>query len=328
MMIKTLPAIFIFLAAISANAESKIKVGVILPLSGNLASFGTTMFESIKKADLKNIDLVVEDDECLPAKTVSAFKKLKDVDHISFLLGPVCGSPQQSVAPLLRTSDMVMMLVGSGTEKLFETSGGKIFSPQYSNEDEAKYNAQFMERRGLRRVALIFYDDAFCRTHEKAFRNSFNGQVVEAFSYSSFEPSVLKPFITKLRSLNVDGIYAPDVSPFLLGLRKELAKSGLSQIPVVSIFSAQTNDVLTSEGANANGLMYSYPQVDDTNAGVYFARQGSDILFSSIRECDGNPRCVKDLLSKKYSFNSKGVRSGPIETRVIRDGKFVKLGAE
>ncbi len=330
-MIKTIiraVTLSILSAAVVASAETRTKVGVLLPLSGNLVTFGTTMLASLKRADLANIELVVEDDECLPAKTISAFKKLRNVDRVSFFLGPVCGSPQQSVAPLLKQSDSIAMLVSSGAENLYELSGGKVFSPQYSNEDEAKHNALVMEQLGLKRVAMIFYDDVFCRAHEKAFRAHFKGEVVEAFAFSSFDPSVLKPFVTKLQSLQVDGIYVPDVSPFMLGLRRELAKLGLGDVPVVSIFSAQTQDVLTSEGSNANGIMYSYPEVDTTDAVGYFAQLGADIVFNAIRECTGDPSCVRRVLTEKHGFNSKGVRSGKIETRIIEDGKFVKTSVD
>jgi branched-chain amino acid transport system substrate-binding protein len=306
-----------------AMSQERIKVGAMLPLTGELASFGEIILESIKRVDLKGIELVIENDECLPAKTVAAYKKLKDIDKVSYFLGPICGSPQQALAPLIKAEPTVAMLLGSGADNLYENSGGKIFSPQYSNEDEAKFNASVLHKLGAKRVALVFYDDSFCRNHEKAFRAFFPGHVVESFTYSTFDPSALKPMVAKIKSLKVDGLYVPDVSPFLLGLRRELLKLGMSDIPVVSISSAQSNDLLKAEGQAANGIRYSYPVVGEGDAFGHFATEGTKLLYDAIGACGKDTECVRNDLKQRSKFNERGILSGEIETRVIRDGKFV-----
>jgi branched-chain amino acid transport system substrate-binding protein len=305
-----------------AFANERIKVGAILPLSGPLASFGQSLLEGIRAANLDRIELVVEDDECVAAKSVKAFKSLTEVHKSSFILGPVCGSPQHSIAPLLKNTQVVSMLLGSGAENLFTISDKRVFSPQYSNDAEATYNANFMSKLGISRAALIFYEDIFCWTHEKAFRKSFKGDIAAVLTYNTLDPVHIKPLVTKLRQLKVDGIYAPDVSPFLLGLRKEMSNAGLSKIPVISIFSAQTKDLLNAEGSHANGLMYSYPKLSEDDAVGYFAKIGARIFFESIRECNGDSACVRNSLLTSKGFTSEGLLSGDIETRIIRDGRF------
>lgn len=315
-------SILVNISCHKALANDKIKVGAMLPLSGPLASFGQTLLEGIRAANLDRIELVVEDDECVPAKSVKAFKNLTEVHKSSFILGPVCGSPQHSIAPLLKNTQVVSMLLGSGAENLFTISGKRVFSPQYSNDAEATYNATFMNKLGISRAALIFYEDIFCLTHEKAFRKSFKGDIAAVLTYNTLDPINIKPLVTKLRQLKVNGIYAPDVSPFLLGLRKEMSNAGLSHIPVISIYSAQTKDLLNAEGSHANGLLYSYPKVSGDDAVGYFAKLGSRIFFESIRECNGDPACVQNSLLTSKGFTGEGLLSGEIETRIIRDGKF------
>jgi ABC-type branched-subunit amino acid transport system substrate-binding protein len=312
----------------SANAENRIRVGAILPLSGDLASFGDTVLKGIKQANSGSIELVVEDDACLPAKTLSAYKKLTEIDHVSYILGPVCGSSQQAIAPLVKSSGKLAMLVGSGAENLYRLSGDRIFSPQYSNEEEARFNAHFLHQLGAKRVALLFYDDVFCRNHEKAFRTAFPGTVAETLTFSSFDSSAIKPLVTRLQALKVDGLYVPDVSPFLLGFRREMAKVRLVNIPTVSIYSAQLKDVLEVEGKYANGIYYSYPAIGALDAVGFFPRQAATYLFDVVRKCGNDIECARTTLINNPAFDSSGVRTGAIETRVIREGKFVRLGAE
>ena len=220
------------------------------------------------------------------------------------------------------------MLLGSGASNLFTISRGRIYSPQYSIEDEAQFNARYLERHGARRIALIFFDDIFCRTHEQAFRKAFSGSVVATLSFSVFSASEIKSIVTKLLSLKVDGLYVPDATPFLLGLNRELKKVGLGAIPIVSIYSAQLNDVIKTEGEAANGLAYSYPAIGETNAVSYFPQVGANLLFNAIRKCGPDTNCTMDAIQKSGNFNKTGVLEGPIEMRMIRGGMFVKMRPE
>ncbi len=81
-------AIAASLAAFSAHAADTIKIGVIQPLTGSVAYNGTADVNGSKLAVQqrnakggvlgKQIELVIEDGQCQPAKTVSAAEKLND----------------------------------------------------------------------------------------------------------------------------------------------------------------------------------------------------------------------------------------------------------
>lgn len=308
-----------------ACADGRVRVGAILPLSGDLASFGEIVLKGLKQAKSNGIEVLTEDDACMPSRTVSAYRKLTEVDHVSYILGPICGSSQQTLAPLIKSSSRLVMLLGSGADNLYQLSGGRVFSPQYSNEDEARYNAAFLHGLGAKRVALIFYDDIFCRNHERAFRRSFPGEIAQTFAFSLFDVSAIKPIATRLKALKVEGIYVPDVTPFQLGLRREMNKLGMLNIPMVSIYSAQLENILNVEGTSADGLLYSYPAIGELNAVGYFPRRGAELLFETIRSCNKDTDCTRSSLMKSGQFDERGVLKGTIETRVISNGKFVKL---
>ena len=59
---------------------------------------------------------------------LSIAKKLVEFDKVAFILGPGCGSPQVTLAPLLRSSGVLAMLSSSATQGLFELSGGNYFA--------------------------------------------------------------------------------------------------------------------------------------------------------------------------------------------------------
>ena len=102
----------------STSNNGKIKVGVILPLSGQYASFGESVKNSMelsaKDLQNKNVELVFEDDQYDSAKALSAYNKLKSVDNVDLVVGLV--SPTlEVVKPVINKTDMLMLTVGNET---------------------------------------------------------------------------------------------------------------------------------------------------------------------------------------------------------------------
>src|SRR5680860_262359 len=84
------------------ESDASIKVGVILPLSGDFASFGEAVKRGIEQIQNDDILYVFEDTKCESAETVSAATKLLNIDQVKYIIGPVCGSPQEVIAPLIK----------------------------------------------------------------------------------------------------------------------------------------------------------------------------------------------------------------------------------
>jgi len=71
-------------------APGEIKIGAILPMTGDLANFGNDISKGMnlfaeQHPDLK---LVIENDEGDPKKSISAMKKLSSIDGIHYFYGP------------------------------------------------------------------------------------------------------------------------------------------------------------------------------------------------------------------------------------------------
>lgn len=96
--------------------QDVVKVGVILPLSGQYASFG----EDVKKAmeisvnDLehKNVELFFEDDQYASKTGLSAYNKLQSVDNVDMVIA--VGSPTiEVIKPIINKSGEIMLTVGN-----------------------------------------------------------------------------------------------------------------------------------------------------------------------------------------------------------------------
>lgn len=83
------------------------KIGVILPLSGQFAEIGNDLLDGInlyKEENPKKV-IIVEDDGLESKKSISAYRKLRDVDKVSIIVGPVGPVTTNSIGGSMSTQD-------------------------------------------------------------------------------------------------------------------------------------------------------------------------------------------------------------------------------
>ena len=89
--------------------EEVIKIGVILPLTGNAAVYGLSAKEGIDLSleDINNtggingktIQMIYEDSQCDSTKAVSAAHKLINIDKVQIIIGHICSNAAMAVVP-------------------------------------------------------------------------------------------------------------------------------------------------------------------------------------------------------------------------------------
>lgn len=315
-------------SAAAAPADTGGKIGIILPLSGSFARYGEQIQSGIRTSGLPQEMLVFEDEGCDPKRAVTAYKKLTDLDSVKLFLGPWCGSPQMALAPLIKAHEQLAVLGSSAPRDVFELSGKRMFSSQHTIEDESTFLAKSAYRLGARKVAIIFFENSFSRAHEKAFRAAFAGSIAATFAYTTQDISELKSIALRIRGLGVDALYVPDAFPLMGGLTKELGTIGLGKIPLFSVYSAQSADVLTAVGKAGEGIIYSYPDIGSADALDYFPSRAAAMLAEVVKNCGQDSTCGRTYLLSHYRFSADGVVEGGLKLKTIRGGKFADLSSD
>ena len=322
-------AVFVMIACLSwqvssGAAQEKFRIGVLAPLTGAFARYGDLIRQGVSAGAGPEVEFVFEDDGCEPAKAVSAFLKLRDLQHIQFFIGPGCGSPQQAIAPLLKNREQLLMLPCSAAAALHETSGGRVFSAQYAIEDESRFNAEQVFQRNQRTVVIVFNENEFSRAHERSFRQHFPGRVLATVAFPVIDEAQVQAAVLKVKALKPDAVYVPDAGPFFGRFLTMLDNLGLRR-PVYSVYSAQIEDLLAAEGPHAEGLIYSYPVIGDQEALTYFPRRAAQILSEKVKECGGRFACVEQSFNSDATFDTAGVLRSRVMLKTVRSGKFVPL---
>jgi branched-chain amino acid transport system substrate-binding protein len=121
---------FLVLALGLAMAQTTLKVGVILPLSGVSAVSGKAALngiqlaaEEVNAAGKVRLELVVVDDGTDPAKAVPAFTKLMTVDRVDIVIGGLASGVTYALSGPVKQYSPLFLCIGAASsvvEQAFE----------------------------------------------------------------------------------------------------------------------------------------------------------------------------------------------------------------
>lgn len=124
------------------KGPERIKVGVILPLTGDAATYGENCKKGMLIASEKySIPLIFEDSAVDAKKAVNAFNKLVNVDKAIVVLGDMFSSTTLAFAPIAETKKVLVISPTAGSEDVPKT-GKYIFSLYPSATIEGAYMAE------------------------------------------------------------------------------------------------------------------------------------------------------------------------------------------
>lgn len=291
---------------ISASKDD-IYVGAILPISGPVAQFGEKALQAIQAV---GVPVTVEDDACDPTKAISAFNKLILNKNIKYIIGPICGSSQEAVAPLVKNKDIVLLFPSAASEELELNSGGKVFNIMYSLEHDAEFSAVTIGKE-YQRVAIISYQNRFSTVLRDAFVNRIKEQ---GKSYAVFNlvdaKSDLRSELLKVRAFNPDVVYVTDIS-FFFGGGVETLKTLAVAAPVYSQYAVGFDFVKSL----ALGSLYTTPNIKIAEGNNLFyetTKVAADAVVKSKQVCAAatSLQCVIDSIKNSidsYKPNMKSI---------------------
>ncbi len=177
------------------KTPEEIKIGVLLPLSGNLAPFGQGMLKGAKVAEKelndkggvlgKKVKLVVEDTATDPNKAVEAARKLINVDEVQAIDGAAASSSTLAVAPLCEENHVVLVSPASTSPALTD-AGDYIFRVVASDAFQGKVLADLAIQQGYKTAVTFVINNDYGIGLQDVFKKHFEekgGKVVLQIQY-------------------------------------------------------------------------------------------------------------------------------------------------
>ena len=264
--------VVVLISLVSKNSEPNstepIKIGLIGPLTGDAALYGTSpkngaelAIEEINASggiNGKRLELVSEDSKCDAKEAVNSITKLINVDNVKFVVGGMCSSETLAAAPIAESNKVIMISPDSTSVKVSE-AGDYIFRTVASDALQGKKVADVAYEMGFRKAAVLYIgsNDAGPAL-EKVFREEFvrlGGAVIISEGHLAGS-SDFRTSLTKVKFVNPDVIFIPSQMPENALVVKQIKELGI-KAQVIGTETMQDENFVKTVGNLANGVIFT-----------------------------------------------------------------------
>jgi branched-chain amino acid transport system substrate-binding protein len=298
-----------------ARAEDTVKVGLLLPLSGNFSPNGQQALTGVKmyldeigsSVAGHKIELLVEDSQGKPDVAVTKARKLVERDGAQVLSGIVSSGVALAVNDYSRSAKVPLVMSGdAGVDDV--TVPGPLANPylvrvSQNGRTVAAAAADFAYKKGWRKVSTIGDDYAGGVDTIYSFTQAFcklGGQVVQE-QWPPIGTSDFGPYLTNLdRKADAMVAFNPGVDGLRLG--KQYAEFGLTgKLPVMDIYATITYEP-------------NLPQLGDGTLGMY-----SSLLYAALIKTPENDKFVAEFKKRMGYVPSNEGPNGWVGMHAIAD---------
>jgi len=363
---RSLYLMLIFLLALSVGIigcekkEKEIKIGAILPLTGDAASLGEDCkngieiaLDKFKKKGMK-IVLYYEDSQGKPDIAVNAFNKLVGTD-VKIIIGDLFSSPTLAISPLVERNKVFLFSPGASNPKLSGISK-YVFRNYPSDNFEGELIAKYIKQKGYSKVAVVYPNNDYGAGLKNVFTESFlklGGNIVLSEGYNENETD-FRSILTKVLHSSVDAFYLPGYYSTIGRIAVQYKQMG-GKLPLFSNIGVEDPKLLDIAKNTVEGLIYTAPDVNLKSPAPHIqtfvknyiskyskepgfpAAHGYDtaiILFSVIEKYGFDPESIrKGLLENQFegvtgsiTFRPTGDVIKPFVVKMIKNGKFETIG--
>ncbi len=259
-----------------AKEEGVIKIGAILPLTGDAALYGQNAKEGIDLAVeeinsdggvlKREIKIIYEDTQADPKIGVSAFQKLIKVDKVNAVIGSITSSVILAVAPIANKEKIVVLSPAATSPKVTE-AGEFIFRNWPSDAYEGKIMAEYVYHNlNLKKISLLLINNDYGKGLEQVFVKEFNRLDGEIGIIETFNPKEtdIRTQILKIKNSKSDGLYIVGYPEEFVIILKQIRELRL-KTQLLSTSAFQDKEIIEKCGIASEGVIYPYPVEPDPN---------------------------------------------------------------
>jgi branched-chain amino acid transport system substrate-binding protein len=246
------------LASGQAFAQDKIRIGVIVTLSGPAAVLGQQARDGFAlavknlggKMAGKDVEVVVVDDELKPDVAVTKVRGLLERDKADFVVGPIFSNILQAIHKPVVDAKTFLISPNAGPSSF----AGKECSPffyvtSYQNDQVHEVLGKVAQDRGYKRVYVLEPNYQAGKDSAAGFKLAYKGEIVEE-SYVPLGTLDFQPELSKIASLKPDAVFTFMPGGMGVNLVKQFKQAGLAdKIPVLSAFTVDESTLPAQQDA-------------------------------------------------------------------------------
>jgi branched-chain amino acid transport system substrate-binding protein len=213
-------ALVLAVLSLPATAQGPIRIGASLSLTGTYAKLGKNQHEGYQLCikDLnarggllgRKVDLVVYDDQSMPATAVRLYEKLITEDKVDAVMGPYSSPVSEASANVTEKYKKVMVAPLAATTSIFKKGRKYIFMVISPAEGYLEGLVDMAAKRGLKTIAVVNEDTLFSKAAaagavELAKKKNLQVVFTEAYPKGNTDFSAM---LTKIKAANPDVVAA------------------------------------------------------------------------------------------------------------------------
>jgi len=183
-----LAAAAVVLVMTPAQAQDKLKVGIIVSLSGPPAVLGTQARNGFQlavktlgnKLGGRDVEVIVQDDELKPDVAVSKVKALVERDKVDFVVGPIFSNILQAIMKPVTDSGTILISPNAGTSNFAgRECNGSFFVTSYQNDQNHEVLGKYAQDKGMKKVFLMAPNYQAGKDAMAGFKRYFKGEIAD-----------------------------------------------------------------------------------------------------------------------------------------------------
>ena len=258
------------LVAGQATAQGPIKIGFLAPMSGAIAAAGKDMYsgcelywqESGWQIAGRKLEVILEDNEGLPATALTKLRKLVENDHVHLVAGVILSNVAYALVPYIEAQGIPTLYPINSADDLTQRRRPKWlirtgFSAGGNMHPFGEYAATVL---GYKKVATLGLDYAFGWETVGGFHKSFEdsgGQIIQKI-WVPLNVQDYAPYLAQVKK-EADAVFVNALGRWTLLFAKQYADSGLrDRLPLIAGGTYSDEHVLPQLGDESLGVVSAH----------------------------------------------------------------------
>jgi branched-chain amino acid transport system substrate-binding protein len=314
----------------SAAAQDSVKIGLILPMSGQQASTGKQIDAGVKLYQAQNgmtvagkkVEIVLKDDTSVPDVTKRLAQELVTNDKVAVLAGFGLTPSALATAPIATQAKVPEVVMAAGTSSITEASPF-VVRTSFTLAQSSVPMAEWAAKNGIKKVVTLVSDFGPGLDAEKSFSEKFKaegGTIVEGLRTPLRGPD-FAPVLQKAADSKPDALFVFLPSGQGAQFVKQFVERGLdkSGIKLIATGDVTDDDQLNGMGDVVVGVITTHNYSANHNSAAnkafvtafkkasnfrpnFFAVGGYDgmhLIYEALKKTNGNADGEKLLAAMK-----------------------------
>jgi branched-chain amino acid transport system substrate-binding protein len=266
-----------------ASAQETVKIGLILPMTGQQASTGKQIDAAVKLYQAKNgttvagkkIEVILKDDTSVPDVTKRLAQELVVNDKVAVLAGFGITPSAKATAPIATQAKVPEVVMAAGTSSITEDSPF-IVRTSFTLAQSSVPMAEWAAKNGIKKVITLVSDYGPGIDAEKSFTEKFKadgGTIVENLRIPMRSPD-FAPVLQKVADAKPDALFVFVPSGTGAQFVKQFVERGLNKsgVKLIATGDVTDDDQLNGMGDAVVGVInaHNYSAAHDSAANKAF----------------------------------------------------------